>query len=128
MIKRHLKPKHKNIILEYSPESFTGTEIDFSVDICNQVIDAWNGTSKVIINLPATVEMFMPNIYADMIEYASNHLKQRNDLMLSVHTHNDRGTCTAATELALLAGADRVEGTFLGMVNEQETLISQQLY
>lgn len=114
MIKRHLKPKHKNIILEYSPESFTGTEIDFSVDICNQVIDAWNGTSKVIINLPATVEMFMPNIYADMIEYASNHLKQRNDLMLSVHTHNDRGTCTAATELALLAGADRVEGTLFG--------------
>ncbi|MEC8677704.1 MAG: 2-isopropylmalate synthase [Candidatus Margulisiibacteriota bacterium] len=114
LIKKNLTNNHKNILLEYSPESFTGTEIDFSVDICNQVINAWDVSSPIIINLPATVEMFMPNVYADMIEYASTHLNNRENVILSVHTHNDRGTCTAATELALLAGADRVEGTLFG--------------
>ena len=114
LIKNNLTSQHKNIILEYSPESFTGTEIEFSMDICNQVIDRWNVSAPIIINLPATVEMFMPNVYADMIEYASNHLNRRKEVILSVHTHNDRGTCTAATELALLAGADRVEGTLFG--------------
>lgn len=114
LIKSNINNHHSNILLEYSPESFTGTEIDFSMEICNEVIDRWNSLSPMIINLPATVEMFMPNVYADMIEYASNHLKKRDEILLSVHTHNDRGTCTAATELALLAGADRVEGTLFG--------------
>ena len=114
LIKKYLTKDHKNIILEYSPESFTGTEIDFSIEICNQVIDAWDISTPIIINLPATVELFMPNIYADLIEYSSKHLRRRQEVLLSVHTHNDRGTCTAATELALLAGADRVEGTLFG--------------
>ena len=96
-IKRNITNHQSNIILEYSPESFTGTEIDFSMAICNEVIDRWNGLSPMIINLPATVEMFMPNVYADMIEYASNHLNKRDEILLSVHTHNDRGTCTAPT-------------------------------
>ena len=113
-IQSNITSDHGNIILEYSPESFTGTEIDFSLDICNQVIDHCKLPSPIIINLPATVELFMPNVYADMIEYASTNLRRRNDIILSVHTHNDRGTCTAATELALLAGADRVEGTLFG--------------
>ncbi len=113
-VKKHLNHHHRNITLEYSPESFTGTEIDFSIDICNQVIESWGKGNPIIINLPATVELFMPNVYADMIEHASNNLIHRNDITLSVHTHNDRGTCTAATELALLAGADRVEGTLFG--------------
>jgi 2-isopropylmalate synthase len=111
-IAQHIQPEHGHIMLEYSPESFTGTEIDFSIDICNQVIAKWQ--KPMIINLPATVELFGPNVYADMIEYASRHLEQRDQITLSVHTHNDRGTCTAATELALLAGADRVEGTLFG--------------
>ncbi|MEK9727500.1 MAG: 2-isopropylmalate synthase [Candidatus Margulisiibacteriota bacterium] len=114
LIKKYLTPSHPSILLEYSPESFTGTEIDFSIDICNRVIDSWNISSPIIINLPATVELFMPNVYADLIEYASTHLHRRDEVILSVHTHNDRGTCTAATELALLAGADRVEGTLFG--------------
>ena len=113
-IQKYLNPSHKQIRLEYSPESFTGTEIEFSMDICNAVIDSWHHSNPIIINLPATVELFMPNVYADMIEYASNHLNRRSDVILSVHTHNDRGTCTAATELALLAGAQRVEGTLFG--------------
>ena len=113
-IQSNITSDHGNITLEYSPESFTGTEIDFSLDICNQVIDHCKLPSPIIINLPATVELFMPNVYADMIEYASTNLRRRNDIILSVHTHNDRGTCTAATELALLAGADRVEGTLFG--------------
>jgi 2-isopropylmalate synthase len=113
LIKKNITKNHGNIMLEYSPESFTGTEIDFSVAICNAVIDAW-GAFPMIINLPATVELFMPNVYADMIEYAATHLHHRDKIMLSVHTHNDRGTCVAATELALLAGADRVEGTLFG--------------
>ena len=114
LIQTNLTDQHHNISLEYSPESFTGTEIEFSMAICNQVIDHWTVSSPIIINLPATVELFMPNIYADMIEYACNNLNRRNEVILSVHTHNDRGTCTAATELALLAGADRVEGTLFG--------------
>ena len=113
-IKKHLNANNKNVILQYSPESFTGTEIDFSIDICNHVIDAWDVSTPIIINLPATVELFSPNIYADMIEYASNQLNRRSDVILSVHTHNDRGTGIAATELALLAGAQRVEGTLFG--------------
>jgi 2-isopropylmalate synthase len=103
------------IFLEYSPESFTGTELEFSAKISNAVTARWGISKdrKVIINLPATVEMATPNIYADQIEWMANHLDNREHVLISTHTHNDRGTSIAATELALLAGADRVEGTLL---------------
>lgn len=105
-----------NFVYEYSPESFTGTEIDFAVEICDAVCDVWQPTpdKKVIINLPATVEMSTPNIYADMIEYFCRHTRYRDSILVSLHTHNDRGTGVAATELGMLAGADRVEGTLFG--------------
>ena len=101
---------------EYSPESFTGTEMPFAVEICNAVLDVWEPTPdhKAIINLPSTVEMATPNIYADQIEYCCENLKYRNSIYVSLHAHNDRGTAVAATELAMLAGADRVEGTLFG--------------
>ncbi|WP_028974716.1 2-isopropylmalate synthase [Spirochaeta cellobiosiphila] len=105
-----------DIRLEYSPESFTGTELDYALDVCESVIDVWNPDKRgpVIINLPATVEMSTPNIYADQIEWFHKSLKRRDQVILSLHTHNDRGTGVAATELALMAGADRVEGTLFG--------------
>src|SRR5699024_8866917 len=101
---------------QYSPESFTGTEMEFALEICNKVLDVWQPTEnkKVIINLPATVSMSMPHVYASQIEYMSDHLKYRENVVLSLHPHNDRGTGVADTELALLAGADRVEGTLFG--------------
>jgi len=101
---------------QYSPESFTGTELDYAVEICNAVIDVWKLANKkpIIINLPSTVEMSMPNIYADQIEWFCSHINKRKDILISVHTHNDRGCAVAAAEMALLAGADRVEGTLLG--------------
>jgi 2-isopropylmalate synthase len=104
------------IILEYSPESFTGTEMDYAVEVCTAVQDVWQPTKEnpIIFNLPSTVEMTTPNVYADQIEYCSRHFKDRESIILSVHPHNDRGEGVAATELALLAGADRVEGTLLG--------------
>ena len=104
------------IILEYSPESFTGTELDFAIEICDALIDVWRPTPqrKMIINLPATVEMSTPNIFADQIEIFCRDIKQRDSLIISIHTHNDRGTAVAAAELALLAGAERLEGTLLG--------------
>lgn len=104
------------IILEYSPESFTGTEMDYAVEVCTAVQDIWQPTKEhpVIFNLPSTVEMNTPNVYADQIEYCSKHFKNRDSIILSVHPHNDRGEGVAATELALLAGAQRVEGTLLG--------------
>ncbi|MBE5967618.1 MAG: 2-isopropylmalate synthase [Lachnospiraceae bacterium] len=104
------------IILEYSPESFTGTEVEYALEVCNAVIDTWQPTPQdmVIINLPATVEMNTPNVYADQIEWMNCHLKNRDSILLSVHPHNDRGTGVAITELALMAGAERVEGTLFG--------------
>jgi 2-isopropylmalate synthase len=101
---------------EYSPESFTGTEMDFAVEICDAVCEIWQPTpdNKCVINLPATVEMSTPNIYADQIEYFCRNTKYRDSIMVSLHAHNDRGTAVAATELGLLAGADRVEGTLFG--------------
>jgi len=101
---------------EYSPESFTGTELDYAVEICNNVLDELKPVSdnKVIINLPSTVEMSTPNIYADQVEYVIDRIKYREDVIVSLHAHNDRGTAVAATELAVLAGADRVEGTLFG--------------
>jgi 2-isopropylmalate synthase len=101
---------------QYSPESFTGTELEFARDICDAVTDVWQPSPerKVIINLPATVEMSTPNVYADMIEWMHRNLARRDCVVLSLHTHNDRGTGVAATELGLMAGADRVEGTLFG--------------
>jgi 2-isopropylmalate synthase len=105
-----------DFVYEYSPESFTGTEPDFALEICEAVVDVWQPTveRKAILNLPATVEMSTPNVYADRIEWFSRHLRDRESVVISVHAHNDRGTGVAATELALLAGADRVEGTLFG--------------
>jgi len=104
------------IILEYSPESFTGTELEYALEVCTAVQDVWQPTAerKMIFNLPATVEMNTPNVYADQIEWMSTHFKNRESIILSVHPHNDRGTGVAAAELAMLAGADRVEGTLFG--------------
>jgi 2-isopropylmalate synthase len=104
------------IIHQYSPESFTGTELDFAVEICEAVLETWGATpaKKAILNLPATVEMATPNVYADQIEWFGRHITGRDRFVLSVHPHNDRGTGVAAAELALLAGADRVEGTLFG--------------
>lgn len=105
-----------NIMLEYSAESFTETEPDYAVEICNAVIDAWQPSAdrKIIINLPATIENTTPNVYADKVEWVSERLHCRENVVLSIHPHNDRGTGIASTELALLAGADRVEGTLFG--------------
>lgn len=102
--------------LEYSPENFSETEPDFAVEICDAVLDVWKPTpeNKVIINLPETVEMTTPNVFADLIEYFATHTKYRDSIIISIHTHNDRGTGVAASELALLAGAERVEGTLFG--------------
>jgi 2-isopropylmalate synthase len=105
-----------NYIFEYSPESFTGTELGYAAEVCNAVIEVFEPSpdKKVIINLPATVEMSTPNVYADQIEYMCNNLINRENVIVSLHAHNDRGTAVAATELALMAGADRVEGTIFG--------------
>ncbi|MFJ2116220.1 2-isopropylmalate synthase, partial [Streptomyces sp. NPDC087850] len=105
-----------HIRYEYTAESFTGTELDFALDICDAVAEVWQPTpeNRMILNLPATVEMSTPNIYADQIEWMHRNLSRRDALILSVHPHNDRGTAVAATELALLAGAERVEGCLFG--------------
>jgi 2-isopropylmalate synthase len=118
-LKQHMGPlvaEGARIRLEYSPESFTSTELDFALEICEAVTDVWQPTSgnKIILNLPATVEYATPNVHADQIEWMCRHLTRRALTEVSLHTHNDRGTGVAATELALLAGADRVEGTLFG--------------
>ncbi len=116
MVRERMASFDGYIQLEYSPESFTGTEMDFALEICTAVQEAWDhaNDNPIIFNLPATVEMNTPNVYADQIEWMSRHFKERENVILSVHPHNDRGTGVAITELALLAGADRVEGTLLG--------------
>ena len=116
MVKKYIKDFPGEIILEYSPESFTGTEVDYALEVCEAVCDTWQPTKEhpIILNLPATVEMNTPNVYADQIEYMNRHFKNRESIILSIHPHNDRGTGVAITELALLAGADRVEGTLFG--------------
>lgn len=116
MVKRHAANFPGKIILEYSPESFTGTELDFALEICNAVQREWGPTKEnpMIINLPSTVEMTTPNVFADRIEWMNKHLENRESIILSVHPHNDRGTGVASAELSLLAGADRVEGTLFG--------------
>jgi 2-isopropylmalate synthase len=108
--------RQTDIVLEYSPESFTGTELDFAAEVCEAVMDVWQPAPdrKLILNLPATVEMSTPNIYADRIEWFDRNLRRRDSFVLSVHPHNDRGTAVAAAELAMMAGAERVEGTLFG--------------
>ena len=116
MVKERAAQFPGKIILEYSPESFTGTELDFALEICTAVQREWGPTAEnpMIINLPSTVEMNTPNVYADQIEWMNKHFENRESIILSVHPHNDRGTGVASAELALLAGADRVEGTLFG--------------
>ena len=116
LVKKYAKDFPGNLILEYSPESFTGTELDFALEICEAVMDEWEADKdkKVIINLPATVEMNTPNVYADQIEWMCRNFKDRERVIVSIHPHNDRGTAVAAAELAILAGCDRVEGTLFG--------------
>ncbi len=116
LVKEYTKDFPGEIILEYSPESFTGTEVEYALDVCSAVQEVWQPTidNKIIFNLPATVEMNTPNVYADQIEWMNRNFKNRETIILSVHPHNDRGTGIAITELALLAGADRVEGTLFG--------------
>lgn len=116
LVKKHAEQFPGHITLEYSPESFTGTELEYALEICEVVQNTWGATKEnpIIINLPATVEMTMPNVYADQIEWMSTRFKDRESVIISVHPHNDRGTGVAATEMALLAGADRVEGTLFG--------------
>jgi len=111
-----MKEEHADYRMEYSPESFTGTEPEFALEICNAVLDIWKPTKdrKAIINLPVTVELSMPHVYASQIEYMHKHLKYRDAVEISLHPHNDRGCGVADTEMGLLAGADRVEGTLFG--------------
>src|SRR3954468_22549088 len=105
-----------DIYYEYSPESYTGTELEYAIDVCSKVIDVIDPTPErpLIINLPATVEMATPNVYADSIEWMDRHLPRRESIVLSLHPHNDRGSAVAAAELGLLAGADRIEGCLFG--------------
>jgi 2-isopropylmalate synthase len=116
MVKEGLHRYDGNLQLEYSPESFSGTEVEFSARICNAVAKEWDYATDapIIFNLPNTVEMNTPNVYADQVEWVSNHIEDREHVVISIHPHNDRGCGVACTELALLAGADRVEGTLLG--------------
>lgn len=116
LVQRYAAECDTQVRLEYSPESFTGTELEFALDICTAVQETWGATKEkpIIINLPSTVEMTTPNVYADQIEWMHTHFKNRESIILSVHPHNDRGEGVASTELALLAGADRVEGTLFG--------------
>ena len=116
LVKEYVEEFEGEVVLEYSPESFTGTEVDYALEVCDAVCDVWGASkdNKVIINLPSTVEMDTPNIFADQIEWMCTHFKDRERVIVSVHPHNDRGTGVASAELALLAGADRVEGTLFG--------------
>lgn len=116
MVKERAKKFPGKIVLEYSPESFTGTELDFALEICTAVQREWGPTKEnpMIINLPSTVEMTTPNVFADRIEWMNKHFEDRESIILSVHPHNDRGTGVASAELAMLAGAERIEGTLFG--------------
>ena len=117
LVKKYAKDYDGDLMLEYSPESFTGTELNYALEVCTAVQETWGMATPekpIIFNLPSTVEMNTPNVYADQIEWMNRHFKNRDSIILSVHPHNDRGTGVAATELALLAGADRVEGTLFG--------------
>lgn len=116
LVKKLANEFRGKVILEYSPESFTGTEMEFAVDICEAVLNEWGATkeNKVIVNLPSTVEMSMPNVYADQIEWMCRNFTERERVIVSLHAHNDRGCGVSASELGILAGADRIEGTLFG--------------
>ncbi|KKI90261.1 2-isopropylmalate synthase [Bacillus sp. SA1-12] len=116
LLQKYAAETEGNFKFQYSPESFTGTEVEFSLEICNRVLDVWQPTpeNKVIINLPATVSMSMPHVYASQIEFMSEHLNYRENVILSLHPHNDRGSGIADAELGMLAGGQRVEGTLFG--------------
>lgn len=116
LLKRLADEAGQDLYFEYSPESFTGTEMDYAVEVCNAVLDVWQPTPerKAIINIPVTVQLSLPHVYASQVEYMSKNLKYRENVILSQHAHNDRGCGVADTELGLLAGADRVEGTLFG--------------
>ncbi len=117
MLKREAaKHPETEWVFQYSPESFTGTEMEYAVEVCEAVLDVWQPTKAhpCIINLPATVEVSTPNMFADQVEYFATHISRRDSIILSVHAHNDRGCAVGASEMALLAGADRVEGTLIG--------------
>ena len=116
LLKRLADEAGQDLYFEYSPESFTGTEMDYAVEVCNAVLDVWQPTPerKAIINIPVTVQLSLPHVYASQVEYMSKNLKYRENVILSQHAHNDRGCWVADTELGLLAGADRVEGTLFG--------------
>ena len=116
LCKEYREKYEGNFRFEYSPESFTGTEPEFALEVCNAVLDVWQPTpdDKVIINLPVTVQLSMPHVYANQIEYMSENLKYRDNVIVSLHPHNDRGCAVADTEMGLLAGAERVEGTLFG--------------
>ena len=116
LLKRLADEAGQDLYFEYSPESFTGTEMDYAVEVCNAVLDIWQPTPerKAIINIPVTVQLSLPHVYASQVEYMSKNLKYRENVILSQHAHNDRGCGVADTELGLLAGADRVEGTLFG--------------
>lgn len=116
LLKELAENESGNIRFEYSPESFTGTEVDYALEVVNAVLDVWQPKKdkKVVINLPVTVEMSLPHVYASQIEYMSKNIKYRDAVLISLHPHNDRGTAVADAELGILAGADRVEGTLFG--------------
>ena len=116
LLKKLADETEGNFSFEYSPESFHGTEVDYAVDVCNAVLDVWKPETgnKAIINIPATVETAMSHVFATQIEYVSKHLKYRDNVILSLHPHNDRGCAVSDAELGLLAGADRIEGTLFG--------------
>ena len=116
LLKKLAEEDGANYRFEYSPESFTGTEIDYAVEVCNAVLDVWKPTSdrKAIINLPSTVQMSMPHVYASQVEYVNEHLKYRENVIISLHPHNDRGCGISDAEMGILAGADRIEGTLFG--------------
>ncbi|MCR1839243.1 2-isopropylmalate synthase [Murimonas intestini] len=116
LLKKLAAETEGNFSFEYSPESFTGTEVEYSLEVCNAVLDVWQPTpdNKVIINLPSTVQHSMPHVYASQIEYMSTHMKYRENVILSLHPHNDRGCGVSDAEMGILAGADRIEGTLFG--------------
>ena len=116
LLKKLTEESGGNYSFEYSPESFTGTEMEYALEVCNAVLDVWQPTPdhKVIINLPSTVEHSMPHVYASQVEYMSKNLKYRDNVIVSLHPHNDRGCGISDAEMGMLAGADRIEGTLFG--------------
>ena len=128
LLKELAKETEGNFTFEYSPESFQGTEVEYALEVCNAVLKVWEPSRerKVIINLPTTVENAMPHVFASQVEYMSRHLYNRENVLLSLHPHNDRGSGVSDAELGILAGADRIEGTLLETGSVPEMWISSQ--